>query len=824
MSINGNYNQEVKHVKSAKITKESLINTFKESGRLNAMLSIFNAINSFDNIENHENDLSSFGLISFSNRLDNGKDDFVNDWELDNYLKLYGKKFSEEVTKEDIKDFLKYANENGKAIDEEDAKQESLQNEKIAQKLGVNKTAIDKIASRIVIGENSSWQLKVVVENGKRFIKATLDEKNHIIYDMQGNIVEEKGDGYANGTNRFGELGDDSDEFTNIAKFKNGELVSETFINETTGEMIKYEGNSELRVKDGVGIKRSVDKNNKVKIDELVFDNGEKGKTKLELKYDKNGNLTGLDVQDEKNKTPKEKPLMKGYGNDYWSYREVLRKSDKKENQIISEQTLKMIKDLFDNGAKYGQDFDLEVKDGKINVKPKIKNETEKPTPELKGDALEQYKHLVTNNAHANEDFEVEYDEDGNFVYNYLNNQAREYGVDFKTEKYDKNGNKIYSMIVKNGVVTEEKMVDGKMQTTNTPLDDKLLDMCKNGDYAGANRLMGPGIMNGGYNFYPLADKYKEETGRELILDAFYSNQPNAHGLCRRMTGGYFAEGADVKYMVDNYNRTKAEFENIVNFDPYKSPIADMLPRISRTQQDANLFIETHNGKTYNVSIGDKKITVSLNGQSYNIDTSRLSKEFTQRVLSKLNAQVLYDMAINKINLKFDEKLEGAHGEYISQENTIVIDPNSTVSSRMIQMISHEAGHMMDYIHDKDAAVNAAKELLKDASVNWGRNKPITVEEILESNGDLASVSRGDTTLKQLYYEELAVYEKADVKIDSEAEYAANGRVSEFLAEAYALLISGTAQSEYVLCNYFPKSLARVKEIIESNRAHKLNQ
>ena len=777
MGINGEYNQNVSHVRSAKITKESLTKAFEHSKRLNAMLTIFDAVNTFDDgieVEENPNKLSSFGLQAFSNRMDNGKDGFVNDWELDNYIKLYGDRFTNEVTKDDIKEFLDFANKNGQIIDEDYAKRKSTVNEKIAKKLGVPKIAIDKITNRLAIGEDA-WQLKVITQNGKRLIKATFDEKNHRIYDLQGNLLEEMGDGYSGVSSEFGDLGEIGDEFTNIAKYKNGEVVSDTYINETTGELIRYEGNSEYRLKDGVGIKRSVDKNNKVKIDELVFDNGEKGKTKLELKYDKEGNLSGLDIKDEKEQNPE--PIIKGYGNDYWSYREILQKSDKSENKVITEQTMKMIKDLLDNGAKYGQDFDLEVKDGKINVKPKIKNETGKPTPELKGEALEQYKHLVTNNAHANEDFEVEYDEDGNFKYNYLNNQAREFGVDYKSEKYDKNGNKIYSMTVQNGIVTEEKMVNGQMQKTTTPLDDKLLDMCLKGDFAGASKLLGPGIMNGGYNFYKLADKYKEQTGRELVLDAFHSDQPNAKSLCRRMTNGAFTEDTNEEWLMKNYNRVKADFEKITNFDAYKSPVADMLPRIQRTQTDKTHFTETFNGKTYNVTVGEKQITVSLNGQSYNIDTSHSSKEYTQNVLSKLNAQVLYDMAISKINLRFDEKMEYAHGEYKYEDNTIYIDPNSTVSARMLQMISHEAGHMMDWIHDRDAAINMVKESLKDPLANMGRNKPITVDEVLKANGDFASVSRGDNVLKQLYYEELSAFEKANVQVDSEAKYCANGRV-----------------------------------------------
>ena len=57
---------------------------------------------------------------------------------------------------------------------------------------------------------------------------------------------------------------------------------------------------------------------------------------------------------------------------------------------------------MLDGGARFGEDFDLKVEDGKLKLVPKIKNETGKETPELKGDAFERYKYLVSKGIHAN--------------------------------------------------------------------------------------------------------------------------------------------------------------------------------------------------------------------------------------------------------------------------------------------------------------------------------------------------------------------------------------------------------------------------------------
>lgn len=69
----------------------------------------------------------------------------------------------------------------------------------------------------------------------------------------------------------------------------------------------------------------------------------------------------------------------------------------------------------------------------------------------------------------------------------------------------------------------------------------------------------------------------------------------------------------------------------------------------------------------------------------------------------------------------------------------------------------------------------------------------------------------------------LKISVKIPPNVNENAKYALTSNL-EFFAEAYALLNTGSSKSEYVIANYFPKTLARVKELMEQNRALRENQ
>ena len=817
MTINNNdYKQDVRYASEfvSGITKNLVQQTFAGSKNLSAMLSIFDKLNARDKWkkmdDTPEDELSDMAARFLPSRVDNSKDGYVNDFELDYFLQCYGKEF-EGITKEDIREFLDFMNMEGIKQRAKSEEKENLKNANTAKKLGIPKEVVDKIAKDDYVD-----QYRIVNYNGKKVLRREAGD-NYRIRDLQGNVIEESGSEYCNVDAGFGDLASNNNgNFSSVTKYDSkGNIISETYTNEETSEKIRYENNTEFRLKDGVGVKRRLDKNNKPYIDEIVFDTDEKVKTKLNLKYDENGNLTGININDESKSNAEPDKEMRGFQTDGMIY--ITHMPELPQQTRLGAESFSMIKDLLDKGAKYGQDFELAIENGEIKVKPKIKNNTDKQVPDLKGDALEKYKHLATNDAHADEDFDVIYDEDGNFTFDYKNNQAKEYSVDYKTEKYDKNGNKIYSLTVDNGLVTEEKIVNGKLEKSEMPLDDKLMEMLLAKDFAGASKLINYGADGGENPCYALAEKYEKITGHNLVADAFASGQEGAKTLVNRL-GAYDAKTPDEA--VKLYNQAKEVNEKRKGFDINKSQIAYLIQKSERHNIDSSHFTENINGLNFDVKINKNTITVSLNGKSFNINASGVSQKFVENVLSKINAQILYDMAISKIQIKTDDKLDyTTNGFYNNRSNTIFINPNSTINGEMIRVISHESGHMVDCIEDRDNAIAFAKVQLRDALINEGRDKPVTVQEILESNGLNVSVSDSDETLNQCYNEEKRNYYKIKDKC---GDLYALGNIHEFFAEAYCLITTGRCRNNYLMATYFPKSVARVKEIIEQNRNFKI--
>ena len=117
----------------------------------------------------------------------------------------------------------------------------------------------------------------------------------------------------------------------------------------------------------------------------------------------------------------------------------------------------------------------------------------------------------------------------------------------------------------------------------------------------------------------------------------------------------------------------------------------------------------------------------------------------------------------------------------------------------------------------KDNAIKAVKEQMKDPFLTLNRDKPVTINELLEKQGTLQPVSIADEQLKEKFKKEYEEYCKNPPNVNENAKYALDN-LAEFFAESYSLLNIGTCKSEYVIANYFPESFARVKEIIEQNR------
>lgn len=832
---------DVSNLIIARLTREQVKEKFANDPRLEKILTIFDKVDSLDErwikrgVEEpglgKTGTLTNFDLTEMMGfklekrvpgvdsyaTLDNNHDDNITDWELEQYFEVAKNYFGDDIEIEDYRKFLGFAASEGtKAANQrmENAMKETGMSEELIERLG---------------GANMVKEFKLVEKNGEKYYEREVDGFKEV-RDINGKLLEVR-------EQNSGVIGYEGME--EISRYDETGETSTSYINHKTGEEVhfKYGQNPDdkshkIHVKDGVAVKQSVEfasdryEDEKLQLEDIVFGAGKPDSTRVSFKYDENNKLVGIDIKDQSLETDKPRGFM--------TDGEVFLTHVPKQTSVDNS-TVEALKSMLDGGARYGEDYDLKIVDGKLKVLPKIKNETGKEAPELKNDAFDKYKDLVSKGVHANEDFEVEYDENGNFQYKLYNNQAREFDATYKSEVYDKDGNFISSLTVKDGEVISEKMVNGQKQTSKMSFEDAFMGLMLEGDFSTAGEILGDAdLIDGGYNVFAFADKYKEKTGRELVLDVFDAIQKNpdaknVNGM-RKLLSSFQPSGSlplssneQREGVLKNYQACYDEFKKITSFDPYNSPIASMLPKIERVRNGGNSFSEKVNNDSFDVEIASGKVSVSKNGgEKLSIDVSGFPENYIKNTLSKLNAAVLYDIAKTGTALKLNDNLAGdsfggsLNGFY--RRGEIQLDPNSTVGQRAVNLIAHECGHMCDEIDDKDNAIKAIKEQLKDPWATFNVDKPLTVNELLEKQGTRQMVSITDEKLKETFQKEFETYRQNAPKLNPNNTYALSS-MTEFFAESYSLLNLGHCKSAYVIANYFPETFARAKEIMEENRA-----
>ena len=821
---------DINHIFLSKVTRADIEKQFAGDKRLDKILLIFDKINSLDDKNEQslsQDDLTNMRAVQsgkFSDGypkkafLENKFDGIITDYELNKYLDDAKEFYGQEIEADDFRKFLGFVASKGDEVYAERL-------EATSQKIGMSKDLIQKLG-----GPSFAEEYKQIERNGQICYERTVDGYSEL-RDATGKLLERR-------ETDSSVIGYEGCEEINTYN-ENGEK-STTYINHKTGEqtMFQYAQNPDeksykMHIKDGIAVKQSLPyksgNTKNLQLEDIVFNANSPDSTSVSFKYDENNQLTGIDIKD--NSIGDDKP--RGFMTDGEIYLTHIPKKTTVDNT-----TIETLKQMLDGGARYGEDFDLKIEDGKLKVVPKIKNETGKETPELKGSAMDKYKDLVGKGIHAGEDFDVEYDENGNFRYHLKNNQAKGFDTDYRSEAYDKDGNFVSSLTVKNGEVIKETMINGQKQTSKMSFDDAFMQLITEKNFAVAGEILGKDdVLSGGYNIYPAAEKYKQLTGKELIGDVFDAIQSETDknklaGMRNLMSklqpqGAGFGDTKEdfIKNYYDGYN----QFKDVLNFDPKNSQIADMLPKIQRTTKGTNAYTETVNNDSFDVQFNNGQITVSKNGaQAKTIDISHLPDNYVQNVLSKVPSVVLYDIASCGTKLVLDDSINddaiggSTNGFYspVAGGGIIVLDPNALIGERAVKTIVHEAGHMCDHIDDRENAIKAIKGQLKDPTADFGRDKPLTVQELLDKQGTFQGVSPTDDKLIELFNKEYENYRKNPPSVNDNAKYALSSTM-EFFAESYALLNMGTCKSEYVIANYFPETFARAKEIMEENRAHR---
>lgn len=810
----------------AKITKEQVKEEFANDPRLDKILTIFDKIDSLDNKKTGQ--LSSWDLfelelpvvkkekINLGNgfaveyeqhaKLDNNNDDKLTEWELEQYYQKSKDFFGKDLSLEDYRKIFGF-------LASEGDKNYQKELEEISARTGFSKEVVTKLG----LGEADAY--KLVTIDGKDYLEKKI-EGFTTLCDLEGNLLEQiVEDSSVN----------DCDGFKEVIKFENDKKISTTYINNKTKELyqILYGATPEdkiydIHLKDGVMVRQSfmpsMESNKPLTLEEIVFSPNESDSLKISFNYDESLKLSGIDIN--------QQSLNPSSDIDTANSNMIL-STDK---ITLNDATYNSLKSIIDGGAQYGKDYDIRVVEGELKILPKVQNRTKKDKPELKGEALNRYYDLISKGIHADEDFDVEYIKNGVFRYNFKNNQSREFKSNYKTEVYDKNGDMISSLTINGDDVISEKVVNGEKQILEMKFNDIFMELLLEKDFDTAGKILGDmDLLTGGYNLYPMALKYKEITGRELIADANKHRgiEGVANLIAKLCPHTDFQPELDEDLVQEFYNGYQ-EFKAIIDFDPYKSQIADMLPKIERVSNGENAFSEKINNDNFEVKLEENKLYIAKNkGKQVLLDLSTFPESYQKNVIMQINSAVLYDVAISNTPIKLDDSINDNHfgstttGLYDTKEG-IKLDPNATIGQRAMKTIVHECGHVCDHIDDKDNAIKFLKEQMKDPVFMNGRDRPITIQEMLDESGTLQPVSAVDEKLNEVFKNELECFNKNSPNVNQNAEYALTS-IQEFFAESYTLLNTGSCKSEYVIANYFPETLKRVKELIDQNRAQREN-
>ena len=325
-------------------------------------------------------------------------------------------------------------------------------------------------------------------------------------------------------------------------------------------------------------------------------------------------------------------------------------------------------------------------------------------------------------------------------------------------------------------------------------------------------------LENGGYTIEYLNNKSKDFSadkkktryytdGTEITIekkgDRVYISQNNE-------TKEYTIEEfrklmPDEQNFVQKPDTSDEPLENYQLFKIEESEFADKLYKIGERKYISDTeYSQNIEKNTYNVKIQEDKIFVNKNGEEFSIDVSGMT-DGEQKFIAESNPEALFRIAEKGIKLILQNPPSGGDGEYLPEENVIYIAPEASEVSILQRRIAHETGHSY-YTHLNDVN-KELEESFKKESEQYERE----IEAIKASVTPEASSL--DTDAKQI--EALRKFDKYAPEGYDERYCAEN--VYEFVAEAYCLLVTGDAKSEFTIAKVYPETFELVKKMIEES-------
>ncbi len=246
------------------------------------------------------------------------------------------------------------------------------------------------------------------------------------------------------------------------------------------------------------------------------------------------------------------------------------------------------------------------------------------------------------------------------------------------------------------------------------------------------------------------------------------------------------------------------EPQNYQLFKIEESELAEELYKVGDRKYSSDTeYTQTVGKNTYTVAIIEDKISVKRDGKEFFIDVSGMTQG-AKKFIAESNPVALYRMADKGIKLILQPPPTGGDGEYLPEENVIYIDPEASDIPTLQRRIAHEVGHSY-YTH-----VNPVNKELEDKFKEESDKYASEVEAIKASVTPAETAY--DTELKKV--EALKQFDKW-APDDSNARYCATN-VYEFVAEAYCLLVTGDAKSEFTIAKVYPEAFELAKKMIEA--------
>ncbi len=288
----------------------------------------------------------------------------------------------------------------------------------------------------------------------------------------------------------------------------------------------------------------------------------------------------------------------------------------------------------------------------------------------------------------------------------------------------------------------------------------------------------------------------KEENGDYVI--EYLTNKARGYGSVSKrifhkdgkqsvIASALYKENTEERW--DKFNIEDTDFVNKLYKRGEKNTISDAV------------YTQKINNAEYKAELAEDKILISKDDKQYSIDTSNISEDMKQ-VLFHANPAVLYRIAQQGITVKFEKTPTGGDAEWVDSEKTIYIEPSA--DAQILQRrIAHEAGH--SYYTDSKPINEELEEMFAQESDDYSM-KIFEIRTSVEPGKNYL-----ETGAKE--YEALKKFDKYAPDMDNTRYCAKN--VYEFVAEAYCLLVTGDAKSEFTIAKVYPKTFELVKKMIE---------